>query len=998
MPKRYWFFGLQGLALLMLFALATSQMQAQEKFLPTLSLQKAVATNTPQGSVTNGSEIFVSEPGFGEKRYLIMPVFVFNCLDTLTSENDLGYPGEPLYSFKFQMQYNDCMLKAVGVSKRGVLPQHDAVLAEQFNFSWDVADEPSYKRPTTGGNSAFGSRINVTASSSLPLPLSPVPGFVPGGPTCNDRVYTPLIYVVFEVVGDAQGGACGITSDQVILVRDSIQWNNYRPSDVTQTMLDRGFGPVQVGVFPRPIFPITFPNDYGSAIVTITRRPRIDLQPSSQVVLTTPTDDSNYELVLPMQTQFGNNNYVFRQLLLLNGIAGSFLRNVTVETNAPWLRVDTNNPFTQGVGQGERELIIPNVGAQQFFNLVANPAMLPAPPNGYPTPGLYEGYVTIRSVDAQNSSVRLKVLLVVNRNPLEPTLNSDQEPTQTDGIRLLFRNSAPVGPDRDTTYLTFGTGIGATDGVDTLFGELEAAAPPVAGNFYARFFPPSLTGFNGMIDARGLYTSINSVPKATTDPPEASLDIRNFNASTIHTYCVNFDAGDPSYYPVVIEYDLNLIPQGAQLFFKQNVGGVEQVLDMRTEGARIGATRRAIFIQDPSVKGFCIDYLLPQVIQFPEINQGWNFVSLPVDPSDPDPNVVFRNSISGAIQFTSAQYSKEETQVRPGIGYFVKYGAGAKDRTVSGAPVFLIDEPTTPYDVRVFEGWNAVGALAVPTEVSMIGFTSFEGNPIPSLVGEVYRYVTSRGYEQVSRIDPGFGYWINVSGDGYYQLKPLPSGKAVTGSATVREFTRLNNLVISDNGQHESTQLWFGQGRLEDGRYEMPPTPPIELFDVRFNNNGFVSSSTENEAEHIVDLQGVSYPVVLSVANVDATYILTDAETGAYLGEFRAGSASAVTISNPMVKSVRLTRVASSSVNLTEAFPNPTNDKLNFSFAVPGEREVSVALYNSLGEKVADLYEGTVSDGRAVEFSTRGLDNGVYVYKMTTSSGETVLRHVVVTR
>lgn len=998
MPKRYWFLGLQGLAILMLFALATSEMQAQQKFLPTLSLQKAVPTTTPQGDVTNGSTIYVSEPGFGEKRYLIMPVFVFNCLDTLTSENDLGYPGEPIYSFSFQMQYNDCMLKAVGVSKRGVLPQHNEVLADQFNFSWDVADEPNYKQPTTGGSSAFGSRINVTGSSSLPLPLSPVPGFVPGGPTCNDRVYTPLIYVVFEVVGDAQGGSCGITSDQVILVRDSIMWNNYNPSDVTPEMLARGFDPIQVGVFPRPIFPITYPNDYGSVIVTITRRPRIDLQPSSQVILSNPTDDSNYELVFPMQTQFGNRNYIAKQLLLLNGIAGSFLRNVIVETDSPWLRVDTNNPFTTGIQDGQRELIIPNVGAQQYFNLVANPTMIPSPPGHYPTPGKYEGYVTLRSVDAQNSAVRLKVLLIVNRNPLEPTLNTDTEPEQTDGIRLLFRNSAPIGPDRDTTYLTFGTGIGATDDVDTLFGELEALAPPVAGEFYARFFPPSLTGFNGLIDARGLYTSVNSVPKATTDPPEASLDIRNFDAETIHTYCVNFDAGDPSYYPIVIEYDLNLVPEGAQLFFKQDVGGTEVVINMRTGGAQIGATRRAIFIQDPSVTSFCIDYLLPAVVQFPEINQGWNFVSLPVDPSDPDPNVVFRNSISGAIQFTSAQYSKEETAVRPGIGYFVKYGAGAKDITVSGAPVMLIDEPTTPYDVRLFAGWNAVGALAVPTEVSNIEFTSFEGNPIPTLVGEVYRYVTSRGYEQVSRLDPGYGYWINVSGDGYYRLTPPAGGKAVTGSATSREYTRLNNLTISDNGQHQSTQLWFGQGRLEDGRYVMPPTPPSELFDVRFTNNGFVSSSTATDAEHIVDLQGVTYPVVLSVGHVDATYIITDAETGVYLGEFRAGGASAITISNPMIKSVKLTRVPASAVNLSQAFPNPTNDMLNFSFAVPGEREVSVALYNSLGEKVADLFDGTVADGRQVEFSTRGLDNGVYVYKMTTSSGETILRHVVVAR
>ena len=762
-------------------------------------------------------------------------------------------------------------------------------------------------------------------------------------------------------------------------------------------MIARGFDPVQVPVFPRPIFPITYPNDYGSAVVTITRRPRIDLQPSSQVILTSPADDSNYELRVPMQTQFGNRNFVPKQLLLLNGIAGSFLRNVIVETDEPWLRVDTNNPNTNGIEEGERELIIPSVGAQQFFTIIANPNMLPSPPNSYPTPGIYEGYVTLRSVDAQNSSVRLRVQLIVNRNPLEPTLDPDTEPTQTDGIRLLFRNSAPLGPNRDTTYLTFGTGIGATDSVDRLFGEVEADAPPVATNFFARFFPPSLTGFNGLVDGRGLYTSINSVPKATTDPPEASIDIRNYDVETIHTYCVNFGAGDPNYYPVVIEYDLNLIPQGAQLFFKQNIGGIEQVLNMRTEGANLGGTRRAIFIQDPSVRSFCIDYLLPSVVQFPEINQGWNFVSLPVDPSNPDPMDVFLNSISGAIEFTSAQYSQEEVEVRPGIGYFVKYGS-ARDLTVSGTPVMLIDEPTTPYDVRVFEGWNAVGALSVPTEVAGIDFTSYQGLPIPSLIGEVYRYNTSRGYEQVSRLDPGYGYWINVSGPGWYQLSQV-GGKAVAGSnSSKEEYRGLNNLIISDNGQHETTQLWFGQGTLVDARYQMPPSPPAELFDVRFQNDGFVSSSSEQNAEHIVDLQGVTYPVVLSVATVDATYILTDAETGAYVGEFVAGGATSVTINNPMTKSVKLTRVPSSAVNLTEAYPNPTSDRLNFEFEVPGEREVTVALYNSLGERIANLFEGTVNGREEIEFSTKGLDNGVYVYKMTTSSGETAIRHVVVTR
>ena len=997
MRKRYWFLGIQFAVILALVVMGTSVAHAQlgSKFLPTLSLQKELPTNNPGGDVVNGDTVYVSEPGFGEKRLLLLPVFIHNCLDSLTRENLVGHPGERIFSFRFQMQYNNCMLKAVGVSKRGALPQDVNVLAKHFNLSWETEAEPNYKFPTTGGSSAFGERVTITGSSSLPLPRSPVSNPGLPNPNCDDRDYTPFLYVVFEVIGDAQGGTCGITADQMILVRDSIRWNNYRPADVTPEMIARGFNPVQVGVFPPPIFPITFPNDYGSAVAQITRRPRIDLIPSSQVALTAPGDFSDYELVFPMQTQFGNPNRIFRGLKLTNGIAGTFLRDLIVETDQPWLRIDLNDPdVPPGVGPGGgdgRGVIIRDVGDELFFNIVANPSMLPSPPDDYPTPGMYEGYVTIRSIDAQNSAVRLRVLLIVNRNPLENGLNTNQEPTQPRGIFMKLRSSAATP---DETYLTMGTGIGATDSVDALFGEIEAGAPPAAGTFYARFFPPSLAGFNGLVDGRGLYTTPGRVPEATNN--EASIDIRNFDIETIHTYCVNFDVNNVNDYPVVLEYDLNDIPVGAQLFFKQNVGGIEQVLNMRTEGATIGATRRAIFIADPSVKSFCIDYLLPRVVQFPEINRGWNFISLPVDPSDPDALAVFPNSNSGAIRFTQNQYTKED-EVGAGIGYFVKY-SDVLDETVSGVPVMRIHELQTPFRIRLFEGWNTVGALSVPTTVAGIDFGPFQGNPVPSLDGEVYRYLTSRGYEQASRIVPGYGYWIKVTGTGWYQLeqKELGAPKGIAGEA--KPYRALNNLTIADNEQRGNSQLWFGYGNVANERYEMPPIPAVGMFDVRFENNGFVSSSLDRNSEHVIELSGMSYPVVLSVENVDATYIVTDAETGAYIGEFSAGQAGAVEIHSPLTKSVKLTRVPSSTIELSQAWPNPVTDNMTFEVGVPGERYVSVGLYNSLGEKVADLFEGTVTDRQSVEFNAEKLDAGVYLYKMQTSYGETELRHVVIAR
>jgi hypothetical protein len=302
----------------------------------------------------------------------------------------------------------------------------------------------------------------------------------------------------------------------------------------------------------------------------------------------------------------------------------------------------------------------------------------------------------------------------------------------------------------------------------------------------------------------------------------------------------------------------------------------------------------------------------------------------------------------------------------------------------------------TQHRVRLFEGWNTVGALSVPTEVSQIGFGSYQGNPVPSLGGEVYRYLTSRGYEQASRMVPGYGYWIKVTGDAWYELFPTP--KAMPGSEIARPYRALNNLRIADNGQHENSQLWFGYGNLDEGHYELPPVPGTGMFDVRFNNNGFVSNSTKVDAEHVLDLSGVDYPVVVSADNLDATYRVTDAETGAFIGELKSGEAGSVSIDNPLTKSVRLTRVPAASIDLSEAYPNPAADKFTFDVVVPAERHVTVKLFNARGEVVADVFEGTVSNQKSVEFSTDNLSTGVYLYKMTTDAGETMYRNVVVTR
>lgn len=1000
MSKRYWLGGLRLWLILATVLLGAVSSYAQSgcpginrKSLPTLTLVKT--QGNPNTDVLSNPLQFVAEAGPGEKRYFLLPVYIKNCLDSITNPVS-GLTGEPLYSFRFKLQYNRTLVRAIGVQKRGPLPTDTNCAAKNFNISWDVDQDAGYKTSTVGAPSANGERIMVTGSSSVPLPL-PLMQNAPNG-SCQFRDTAVFVYVLFEVVGNSQGGVSGANRDQMILTRDSIMWNNYAVSNVTPDMLNRCFEPTQPGVAPAPVFPITYPNTYGTAELQITPRPRIDLLPSAQVVSVDP-DRSQYELVAPLTTTYGNPNFISRQLLLVNGIASTQLRNITIETDQPWLRVDYTNLVSGPGGNGSPldrgGFIHAMSGEQQLFNVVANPALIPSDFNGYPTPGIYVGYVTIRSTDARNSAVRLRVPLIVFRNPLEPVLPANsqttpQEPIQTRGIRLTFRNSA-VNPD--TTYLTFGTGVGARDSVDSLFGEAEAASPGNQASFFARFYPPSLgSNFNGLVDWRGV------APRSTNG--ENSIDIRNYKANTTLTYCVQFGAGSPQNYPVVIEYDTRDFPIGAQLFIRDNVNGSLFTSDLR-KATPLGGTRYAFFIRDPNITGFCIDYTIPSVVQFPQIVNGWNFVSMPVNPSDNRAGVVFPNIASGKpIRFTQSQYVPDDT-VAVGVGYFVKYGS-ILDLTVAGTPFDEINETKQPYfTVRVYKGWNTVGGVSAQTTTDNITFGPINPTqPIPTLAGEVYRYNTDRGYEQTSIISPGFGYWIKVNGDGYYRLKAVPHKSAVLDEPTPgnRPYASLSRLSVADNGQKVGT-LYFGQSsNIDNARYELPPVLATDMFDVRFDNNGFVSAAPNLAAERIVKINGATYPVVLSVDKADADYVISDAVTGQVFGTFTHGQAGAVRITSALTKSVKVSGVAASETSLSDVRPNPANANATIDFSVAGEQHVTVALFNTIGAQVKMLFDGTVSGHMPVDFSTADLAAGVYYCKMTTSTGYSEMRQLVVTR
>ncbi len=357
----------------------------------------------------------------------------------------------------------------------------------------------------------------------------------------------------------------------------------------------------------------------------------------------------------------------------------------------------------------------------------------------------------------------------------------------------------------------------------------------------------------------------------------------------------------------------------------------------------------------------------------------WNMLSLPLNVIDPAKTTIFPTAISNAFSYNNSYVTA--ASLVPGLGYWLKFG--------SPQNVEIIGGPITSDTIPLAAGWNMIGSINDSVPVA-----SIIQEPSGCVSSSYYAY--NNGYISTSIIAPLQGYWVKANAGGGQLILNSP-GLQKNSSTTSNELESFNTITITDK-KGISQILYIGAqptSRFDVTKYEMPPSPPVGILDARFVSQRMVETYPDvisKAIEYAVSIQSAEYPVTVSWKISDATKLFT--VVGTDVKQQLKGEGKFV-MNTP---NSRLRLVVSGDVTtpkqyaMSDNYPNPFNPTTMIDVALPVQSRLSVRIYNTLGEEVAELASGIYGEGFH-SFSWSGVNNasiqmgsGVYYYKLDATS------------
>lgn len=351
------------------------------------------------------------------------------------------------------------------------------------------------------------------------------------------------------------------------------------------------------------------------------------------------------------------------------------------------------------------------------------------------------------------------------------------------------------------------------------------------------------------------------------------------------------------------------------------------------------------------------------------LNEGWNLVSVPLDVLNWDRLILFPNTASEVYSY-QGKYTQEDV-LTFGQGYWLKYSS-PQNILINGWQI-------TSDSVQLRKGWNIVGSITDSVIVS-----SITTDPPEILESQFFEY--NSGYFNAEKIKPMEGYWIKAASEGKLYLSQATSSKSKNVN-NAEKLDELNSLTFEISSKKQT--LYFGKSK---NRFygELPPLPPTDAFDVRFETGKFIElipDKFQNTFEFTILIQSNNIPIKITWNIKDEDEISYQLRNKSDKNQIISGVG---TLEINQVKNISLivtNIIVPKEFALYQNYPNPFNPTTEIKYALPGVSRVRLSVFDVLGREVAVLFTGIQEAGYhnqrwTPENNGLNLSSGIYFYKL----------------
>jgi len=165
------------------------------------------------------------------------------------------------------------------------------------------------------------------------------------------------------------------------------------------------------------------------------------------------------------------------------------------------------------------------------------------------------------------------------------------------------------------------------------------------------------------------------------------------------------------------------------------------------------------------------------------------------------------------------------------------------------------------------------------------------------------------------------------------------------------------------------------------------------MFDIRYGSGRIAEDI--NSSIQSIEMTGLEYPVRVRVENMSIT--LQD-ESGININA-QLNSGEEITIEN---NSINKLLIISGEIGapieyaLEQNYPNPFNPSTVIKFSVPEIANVTLTIYNTLGQKVTELVNTKLEAGHySYQWNAGNVATGMYIYELRTDKFVSVKKMVL---